>query len=168
MSIKKTAAAVSQLLSLCWHRAIFPVRRRNQLHSLRFRRPPEANGLPAKTADHFAVSPLQHETAVSCWFLWGSVNCVSLRCSSFSIRSNRFEWSLSDNTCLATDIKMTAAAVSQLLSLCWHRAIFPVRRRNQLHSLRFRRPEAYGLPAETADHFAVSPLQHETAVSCWF
>ncbi len=58
-------------------------------------------------------------------------SCISLTCSSFSNRSCRFDWSLPENTCPAAGIKRQRLH-SQSLSLCWHRAIFPVRRQTSI------------------------------------
>ncbi len=89
----------SQSLFLCWHRAIFPVRRRNQLHSLRFRRKPMVFRRKLRIISLFLLSNM------NCRFMLVFEGPRELRFSSFSNRSSRFDWSLSENTCLATGIK---------------------------------------------------------------
>ena len=94
----------TQLLSfLSWHRAVFPVRRLVVAHVV-----PSVSAVSvsaAKTADHSVPPPLQNGPA-----------CAGLRFG----------------TCLATDNNESSHIRSCSRFLCWHRAIFPVRRQTSI------------------------------------
>ena len=62
---------------------------------------------------------------------------------------------------------MTAAAVTQLLSLCWHRAIFPVRRQTSIFAtdeLNFRVRNGNGWTLVVIDtNFVVANFAHSVS-----